>query len=108
LSFPTTTIGETSEQWLTVSNYSYNSYLLITFGTLAPPFTVYYTGSYYISPRTGRQFPIGYTPTQTAPVTQYLTITSNDPNHPSMSVQINGGGGIQPARVNRSRAHHPK
>jgi hypothetical protein len=66
---------------------------------------MYYTGSYYVKPRQEMQFPIGYTPTNNTPATEYLNITSNDPNHATASIQINGGGGVSASRTNHARIH---
>ena len=89
-----------------VWNYSYSSYLLINLGNLTSPFTMYYTGSYYVRPRSGIQFPIGYTPTQTGAVTQNLSITSNDPNNSKVTVQMIGRSGTQSSRSTHAHAHH--
>jgi hypothetical protein len=94
ITFPATAVGQRSTQPLKITNLSYTSYLQVNVGGLSAPFgTTYYPGSYDIPPRTTLQFTVTYTPTQTTPVTQNLVITSNDPRNPSVTVQINGGGG---------------
>jgi hypothetical protein len=66
--------------------------LSVKIGSLGAPFTVYYSGSYTIRPGWGLQLTIIFSPRQAVPVSQNLVITSSDPGHPKVSVQIAGNG----------------
>jgi len=91
--FPTSSMGQRAMQPLVVWNMSTTSYLVVNMGNLSGQFGMYYPGSYYIRPRAGLQFSVGYMPTSHSAASQNLVITSSDPKTPTATVQIIGGGG---------------
>jgi hypothetical protein len=93
LSFPADSMGQRQVEPLVVWNMSTTSYLMINVNSLSGQFAIYYPGSYYIRPRAGLQFSVGYTPTSRTAATENLVITSSDPKTPTATVQIIGAGG---------------
>ncbi len=92
VTFPTTMVGTRATKTLTISNFSSSSMLTVSVGTLGGPFVIYYPGGYSIRPGWSLQLMISFTPSQAGTVSQNLIMTSSDPSHPRMSVQIVGNG----------------
>jgi outer membrane protein assembly factor BamB len=61
---------------------------------LKPPFAAASgTGKFTIANRTSRAVMVRFAPRAAGPFSGTITITSNDPNHPSVSVSVSGSGG---------------
>ena len=93
LLFPTGSMGQRQIEPLVIWNMSTTNELMFTVNSLSGQFAMYYPGTYYLRPRSALQFSVGYTPTQSAPATENLIITSSDPKTPTATVQITGAGG---------------
>ena len=93
LSFPAGSMGQRQIEPLVIWNMSTIKELMFTVNSLSGQFAISYPGTYYLRPRGALQFEVGYTPTQSAPATENLVITSSDPETPTATVQIVGGGG---------------
>lgn len=78
---------------LTISNLSTSGTLTVNVRKLAYPFGVFYSGGYLIQPGSSMNVSITFSPGQIGTVSQNLIITSNDPAHPAVSVQVVGIGG---------------
>ncbi len=68
--------------------------LQVTVGTLASPFTVTSgSGTFTLSKGKSKNVKVEFAPTVTGPaLLQILSITSDDPNHPSANITATGSG----------------
>ena len=91
LDFGKVTVSLTKSLPLKVKN-SGRFNLRVNIGTLAPPFGVNGSGTFDI-PKGGHQTAtVTFRPDATGPASDTLTVTSNDPKHPSKKIKVSGAG----------------
>jgi len=93
LSFGKVKVNSTASKKLKVKNKGKGT-LQVTIGTLDPPFTVTSGGGPFNLPKgKTEKVTVQFNPTATGPVTpQVLSISSDDPKHPSHNVTASGSG----------------
>ena len=64
----------------------------MTIGTLVAPFNVSGSGSFDIPAGGSQTVTVTFQPTAKGKVSQTLTVTSDDPNNPSVSIDVKGTG----------------
>jgi hypothetical protein len=102
--FPATATGRPGTmKTLVIRNLSRTSSLSIGVGTLAAPFAVSGTGHYSIGPASSISVVVFFSPANCGTAKESLHITSGDPSHPNVSVQVSavvqGGKLTIPSRV---------
>ena len=91
LDFGKVTVGSPKSLPLKVKN-SGKFNLRVNIGTLTAPFVVNGSGTFDI-PKGGHQTPmVTFQPSATGAASQTLTVTSDDPKHPSKNVKVSGVG----------------
>jgi hypothetical protein len=92
LSFGKVKINSTKKKNLKIKNKG-KFPLQVTIGNLAPPFSVPGSGTFMLGKKKTHTVTVMFKPTATgATLPQILSITSNDPNHPSHPVTATGSG----------------
>lgn len=104
VNFPATATGRPGTmKTLVIRNLSHTSPLSIDVGTLAAPFAVSGAGHYSLGPASSISVVIFFSPADCGTAKDSLQITSGDPRHPNVSVQVSavvaGGKLRMPARV---------
>ncbi|MGC2494460.1 choice-of-anchor D domain-containing protein [Candidatus Binatus sp.] len=93
LSFGKVKVNSTASKKIKVKNKGKGT-LQVTIGTLDPPFTVTTgSGTFNLAKGKTEKVTVQFKPTATGPVTpQILSISSDDPEHPSHNVTASGSG----------------
>jgi subtilase family serine protease len=92
VNFGSIAIGKVSTVVLLIHNAYGGAILTITVAAPNAPFSVYLPGSYRIAQGAALQLPVYMVPTQTGVVNGQLQITTNDPNHPMVTIPFTGMG----------------
>lgn len=104
LNFPATATGKPGTvRTLVIRNLSRAASMSLDIGSLMPPFVVSGTGHYSVAPASRMAITILLSPATSGMVTQYLQLTSGDPNHQSATVEVSslvrGGELSMPSKV---------
>jgi hypothetical protein len=91
LNFGKVTVSLTQSLHLKVKN-SGKFNLRVNIGTLTPPFGGSGSGTFDIPNGGNQTATVTFKPEATGPVSQTLTVTSDDPKHPSKNVKVSGVG----------------
>jgi subtilase family serine protease len=91
-----TAIGKMSILVLQIHDAYGAAMLSINIPALSSPFTVYSPGSYKVAPGAALQIPVSFVPTQAGAASAQLQLTTNDPNHPNLTVAMTGVGIVVP------------
>ena len=97
MNFPTVPVGESSTQLITVSNDG-NAALELSVASTAPEFVPHVTSATLLPGEQARDLIVTFTPTIEGAVSGQLQISSNDPDTPALTIELNGAGG--PPNVN--------
>jgi subtilase family serine protease len=89
LSFATIPVGRFSLQRLSIRNRG-SSTLSVNVSALAAPFTIYFPGNYRIPPGWTLELLSSFIPVQTGAASAQLGISTNDPNNPTLTIQVAG------------------
>ena len=97
VAFPPTFVGAVHKETITIRN---DGGLTLTgsVGSLSAPFSVSPSGSFSLEKKKSLRLVITFSPASTTPATGQLTITSNDPTHPSVTVNLTGTGKEKPTK----------
>ncbi len=99
LNFGTVFVGQSQNLPLTVNNAGTGT-LTVSSLTLSAGFAVTSPSAPFTIPGGGSTtVTVSFTPTAPLPVTGSLTISSNDPVNPTVTVSLNGNGALQPAQL---------
>lgn len=104
VAFPSTATGRPGTmKTLVIRNLSRTSALSLQVGALSPPFVVSGAGHYSVAAGSSLPIDIFFSPTRCGTLTESLNITSGDPKHPSVTVQVTavvqGGKLSMPANI---------
>lgn len=92
LNFGNQRVGTTSvAQTVTVTNTGTTTFQ-VTALNISGPFAVSPATAFTLAPAQTRQLSVAFTPTTQGPVSGTLTLTTNDPSNPTLSVSLTGTG----------------
>jgi len=92
LDFGSVQVGKSSTLVLQIKDPYGAALLSMTVAAPGAPFAVYNPGSYKVAPGASYQLPVGFLPTVAGTANGQLTITTNDPNKPTITIPLTGVG----------------